>query len=94
MLVVNKINRFHEEIIHYSQEREEKEGTMEKSIKPEWGIMPKTWLKKMTRKLNIIITQLLVFVPSCAIWLWNMFSYIKGGIQAKGIWKQDPEAKT
>ena len=25
-------------------------------------------------------------------WLWNMVSYIKGGIQAKGIWKQDPEA--
>ena len=23
--------------------------------------------------------------------LWNMVSYIKGGIQAKGIWKQDPE---
>ena len=25
-------------------------------------------------------------------WLWNMVSYIKGRIQAKGIWKQDPEA--
>ena len=22
----------------------------------------------------------------------NMVSYIKGGMQAKGIWKQDPEA--
>ena len=31
-------------------------------------------------------------IASCAIWLWNMVSYIKGGIQAKGIWKQDPEA--
>ena len=28
---------------------------------------------------------------NCAIWLWNMVSYIKGGMQAKGIWKQDPE---
>ena len=28
---------------------------------------------------------------SCAIWLWNMVSYIKEGMQAKGIWKQDPE---
>ena len=26
------------------------------------------------------------------IWLWNMVSCIKGGIQAKGIWKQDSEA--
>ena len=24
-------------------------------------------------------------IASCAIWLWNMVSYIKGGIQAKGI---------
>ena len=24
--------------------------------------------------------------------LWNIVSYIKGGMQAKGIWKQDPEA--
>ena len=24
--------------------------------------------------------------------MWNMVSYIKGGMQAKGIWKQDPEA--
>ena len=31
-------------------------------------------------------------IASCAIWMWNMVSYIKGGIQAKGIWKQDPEA--
>ena len=31
-------------------------------------------------------------IASCAVWLWNMVSYIKGGIQAKGIWKQDPEA--
>ena len=31
-------------------------------------------------------------IASCAIWLWNMVPYIKGGIQAKGIWKQDPEA--
>ena len=25
------------------------------------------------------------YIASCAIWLWNMVSYIKGGIQAKGI---------
>ena len=31
---------------------------------------------------------------SCAIWLWSMVSYIKGGTQDKGIWKQDPEAST
>ena len=31
-------------------------------------------------------------IGSCAIWLWNMVSYIKGGMQAKSIWKQDPEA--
>ena len=31
-------------------------------------------------------------IASCAIWLWNMVSYIKGRTQAKGIWKQDPEA--
>ena len=26
------------------------------------------------------------------IWLWNLISYIKGRSQAKGTWKQDPEA--
>ena len=26
------------------------------------------------------------------MWLWNIVSYIKEGIQAKGIWKQDPDA--
>ena len=24
--------------------------------------------------------------------MWNMVYYIKGGMQAKDIWKQDPEA--
>ena len=28
----------------------------------------------------------------CAIWLWNMLSYIKGGMLVKDTWKQDPEA--
>ena len=28
----------------------------------------------------------------CVIWLQNMYAYIKGGMQAKGTWKQDPEA--
>ena len=27
-------------------------------------------------------------ISSCAIWLWKIVSYIKGGMQAKGIWKQ------
>ena len=27
-----------------------------------------------------------------SVWLLNMVSYIKGGTEAKGIWKQDPEA--
>ena len=31
-------------------------------------------------------------IASCAIWLRNMVYYVKGGIQAKDIWKQDPEA--
>ena len=26
------------------------------------------------------------------LWLWNLVSYIEGWMQAKGIWKQDPEA--
>ena len=30
-------------------------------------------------------------IASCAIWLWDMISYVKGGMQAKGIWKQDLE---
>ena len=42
----------------------------------------------------IIIIIILKYIASCAIWLWNMVSYIKGGMQAKGIWKQDPEANT
>ena len=32
------------------------------------------------------------YIASCAIWLWSMVSYIKGGMQAKCIRKQDPEA--
>ena len=31
-------------------------------------------------------------IASYAIWLWSMVSYIKGGTQAKGIWKHDSEA--
>ena len=31
-------------------------------------------------------------IASCTIWMWNMVSYIKGGTQIKGIWKQDPIA--
>ena len=39
-------------------------------------------------KLKYIIN----LIASYAIWWWNMVSYIKGGMQAKGIWKQDPAA--
>ena len=42
----------------------------------------------MQNWFNILFSD----IACCAIWLWNMVSYIKGGIQAKGIWKQDPEA--
>ena len=40
---------------------------------------------------NKFIIIIIIIIASCAIWLWNMVSYIKGEIQAKGIWKQDPE---
>ena len=26
------------------------------------------------------------------MWMWSKVSYIKGGTQAKGIWKQGPDA--
>ena len=39
-----------------------------------------------------IFNVLWIYIASCAIWLWYMVSYIKGGMQAKGIPKQDPEA--
>ena len=31
-------------------------------------------------------------IASCAIWMLNMVSYIKEGMLARGISKQDPEA--
>ena len=40
--------------------------------------------------LQYVMLYCIIFA-SCAIWLWNMASYIKGGTQTKGIWKQDPE---
>ena len=30
-------------------------------------------------------------LSNCAIWLWNMVSYIQGRTEAMGIWKQDPD---
>ena len=45
--------------------------------------------------INIIIINIknnIINIASWAIWLWNTVSYIKGGIQAKVNWKQDPEA--
>jgi hypothetical protein len=44
------------------------------------------WLLSKNLKIKIYI------IASCAIWMWNMVSYIKRGMQAKGIWKLDPEA--
>jgi hypothetical protein len=45
------------------------------------------------KSLNLLISNILNNnIVSCAIWLWSMVSYIKGGTQAKGIWKEDPEA--
>ena len=32
-----------------------------------------------------------VFEWGSIYWLWNVVSYIKGGMQAKGIWKKDSE---
>ena len=40
--------------------------------------------------LKIIPKELDYNIASCAIWLWNVVYYIKGGTQAKGTWKQDP----
>ena len=54
--------------------------------------------QKIHNRSNIIIfyTQYLIMhfqsVGYCAIWMWNLVSYIKWRIQAKGIWKQDREA--
>ena len=39
-----------------------------------------------------LITLLSIFFKLLKKGLWNMVSYIKEGMQAKGIWKQNPEA--
>ena len=36
----------------------------------------------------IIIIIIIIVIT----WLWSMASNIKGGMQGKGIWKQDSEA--
>ena len=41
-------------------------------------------------KITLILKCLYIYIASWAIWLWSMVSYIKGEMQAKGIWKQDP----
>ena len=43
----------------------------------------------LSKNLKIKIYKTII-LP--AVYLWSMVSYIKGGIQAKGIWKQDHEA--
>ena len=55
-------------------------------------------LEKLTKKIPYVVFQqrksklLNNNIPICTIRLWNVISYSKGGIQAKGIWKQNPEA--
>ena len=48
-----------------------------------------SFIKKLVKQLHV---HSINNIASCAIWLCSMVSYIKGGMQAKGIWKQDPEA--
>ena len=43
-------------------------------------------------KVKFSLLQNFIFTNNIIISFGNMVSYIKGGIQAKGIWKQDPEA--
>ena len=40
---------------------------------------------------GLILILILFWIVKC-MWLWNMVSYNKGGMQAKGIWEQDHEA--
>ena len=35
-----------------------------------------------------IFSFVFMVIASCAIWLWNMVSYIKEGIQVKSIWNR------
>ena len=42
--------------------------------------------------LKIKISPKLYVLQKYKSWLRKLLSYVKGGIQAKGIWKQDPEA--
>ena len=46
----------------------------------------------LSKNLKIKILQYGNNIAICSIWMWNMVYYIKGEIQTKGIWKQDPEA--
>ena len=48
---------------------------------------------KNTHEYIFISVYQLLNIASCAIWLWNMVSYVKGRMLAKDIWKQDPEGK-
>ena len=49
----------------------------------------------LLRKYTFFMFVSIVYLIKDINWellLWKLVSYIKGGIQAKGIWKQDPEA--
>ena len=50
-----------------------------------------TTVMQMTSK-NFKIDLYKTTILSCTVCLWIMFSYIRRGTQAKGIWKHDPEA--
>ena len=49
--------------------------------------------KRLTGAVFLDVTKAFdsIWIEGCAIWLWNMVSYIKGGTQAKIILKRDLE---
>ena len=46
---------------------------------------------RLLSKILQIKTYKTIILP-VAIWLWKMISYIKGGMQVKGVWKGNPKA--
>ena len=46
---------------------------------------------QLFNKFRIKIYKTINIASCAAIWLWNMVSYIKGEMQAKSIWEQDPQ---
>ena len=56
------------------------------------AILPGTHSYFVVSSFKFIYHPTRVWLQQCPSWFWSMTSYIKGGTQAKGIWKQDPEA--